>query len=493
MAHSRFPLAALRWVMRLLFGTSEAHPLIKTGGLADVSGSLPPALHRAGVAVRLVLPGYPQVLEALPGLVEVGRLRLTPGGEARILAGTLPGSDCPLWVLDLPRLFARGGGPYVDHHGWDWEDNGERFGVFSRALAELALDRAGLGWRADVLHCNDWQTGLAAAWVHGAEERPRTVFTIHNLAYQGIFPRSTFDFLGLPGWMWEMGGLEFHGNCAFIKGGLAFADRLTTVSPSYAREICDPVAGRGLDGLLRHRSADLCGIVNGIDDALWNPAADPALPACYSAADLSGKAVCKAGLRGLFGLPERPGLLLGMVSRLVEQKGIGLFLGALEALCARDVQIVLQGSGEQHLVDALEAARARWPDRLALHIGYSEARAHLVEAGADAFLMPSLYEPCGLNQLYSLRYGTPPIVRATGGLADTVVDAGPAQRAAGTANGFTFFDPSPAALLSAVDRALGLFAQPEEWRKLQRAGMGLDLSWRRSAERYLALYEELLA
>lgn len=483
--------------MRILFVSSEAHPVIKTGGLADVSGSLALTLTRLGHDVRLVLPCYSQVRNSLPGLQTIARPTVEPQrGALRILRGELPSEDgpgCPLWLVDSPCHFDRDGGPYIDERGADWNDNGERFGLFCRVGRALALGHAGLDWRPDIVHCNDWQTGLICALLADEPHRPRTVFTIHNLAYQGLFPRSLFDFLKLPERLWSLHGLEYHGMLSFIKGGLVFADRLTTVSPGYAREILSAEHGRGLHGLLQNRRAHLLGILNGIDTTSWDPQTDPHIWQRYSARRLKAKRANTKGLRAAFELPDTPSsLLLGMVTRLVEQKGIDLVLAALPQLMRRPIQLVIQGSGQGALEGALQQAQRRWPTRLRLNLGYSETTAHRIEAGADAFLMPSRFEPCGLNQMYSLRYGTPPIVRRTGGLADTVVDASPEALSAGAATGFCFDAPEADALVAAVDRALELFQQPKAWRALQRTGMQQDFSWLRSAQRYLQLYEALL-
>ena len=477
---------------RVLFVASEATPLIKTGGLADVAGALPAALGEAGWDLRLLLPAYRPVLAA-GGFRPAGRLRL-PGlpGEVGILAGALPEAGVPVWLVDYPPAFDRDGHPYLDAGGEPWPDNAERFALLCRAAVAVAGDRAGLGWRADLVHCHDWQTALVPALLD--RPGPATVFTIHNLAYQGVFPGERFWQLGLPPGLWSPEGLEYYGQVSFIKGGLQFAHWLTTVSPTYAKEIQTPEFGCGLDPLLRHRAGRLRGILNGIDTLTWDPARDPHLAAPYSAADLSGKAACRPALLKEMGLPERPGsLLIGCIGRLVEQKGIDLILDALPELLSGPVQMVLLGSGEARFEQALQQAAAERPDRLAVRIGYDEGLAHRIEAGADCFLMPSRFEPCGLNQMYSQRYGTPPIVRRTGGLADTVSDATSLNLRRGTATGFTFGPATPAALLGAVDRALRVFRNTAEWRRLVQTAMTQDHSWTQRAQRYTALYEDALA
>ena len=481
--------------MKILFASSEAHPLVKTGGLADVSGALPKALHDLDQDVRLVLPAYQTLLARAGRLTEIASLQLTGhSAPVRVLQGTLPDTRIPIYLIDAPRCFDRPGNPYTGPDGNDWPDNAQRFATFGRAIVELAMDRAGLGWRPDLVHCNDWQTGLAPALLSLESGRPATLFTVHNLAYQGLFDWATFQTLELPYAWWSMYALEFHGKVSFMKGGLTFADRLTTVSPTYAEEIRTPAYGCGLEGLLQHRAGHLTGILNGVDYGVWDPATDPLLEQHFSRRSLKGKAANKQALQAAFGLPIAPRLpLFAHVGRLVEQKGIDLVLGLLPELLQRPLQLAMLGSGQQYLEAALADAHALHPDRLGLRIGYDEALAHRIEAGADAFLMPSRFEPCGLNQLYSLRYGTLPIVRRTGGLADTVVDATPAHLDAGTATGFVFEAATPEALLGAIDRALALYAQTSAWNRAVKTAMDQDYSWKRSAQAYLALYGRTVA
>ncbi len=485
---------------RVLFVASEAYPLIKTGGLGDVCGSLPPALAALGVDVRLLLPAY---RDALARLAAVQRLTDIYVPEVNLnvslLQATLPGTRAPVWLLDCPPAYDRPGNPYLDAHGQPWGDNAERFALLARVATRIALGDVDLGWRPDVVHCHDWQAGLVPALLAQHTPRPATVFTIHNLAYQGLFPRSTFVALQLPEPLWSIDGLEFHGQLSFIKGGIAFADCITTVSPTYAREIQTPAFGCGLDGLLRHRAAaarthapTLVGILNGIDTEEWNPQDDRHLVMGYTAERLDDKLANKRALQEQLGLPrEARTALIGNVGRLVEQKGVDLLLAALPPLLQLPLQLVVLGTGEARFAHALRAAAARHPERLAVIIGYDEHLAHRIEAGADMFLMPSRFEPCGLNQLYSLRYGTVPIVHRVGGLADTVVDSAPANLAADTATGVVFEEPTVAALVAAVERALALYRQPALWRAIQRAGMRQDFSWRHSAAEYLKLYRAL--
>ncbi len=483
------------YMSRILFASSEAHPLVKTGGLADVSGSLPPALAALGEEVRLVLPAYRSVLDRLRRqLKNVASLTL-PGLKepVAILEARLPETKIPVWLVHSPIHFDRVGAPYAASNGRDWNDNPNRFATFCRVVTELACDRAGLQWRPDVVHCNDWQSGLVPALLALETTRPATIFTIHNLAYQGQFPAEVFDELALPEALWTMHGVEFYGQLSFIKGGLACADWITTVSPTYAAEIRTAQFGYGLEGLLSHRATRLRGILNGCDYRVWDPRQDSLLPQNFDRDNLSGKAANKQALQQHFALPTQAEVpLIGLVGRLVEQKGIDLVIQALPELLER-AQVALVGTGDAKAEAQLRQLAERYPGRLGLFLGYDEALAHLVEAGADLFLMPSRFEPCGLNQLYSLRYGTLPVVRRTGGLADTVVDATPANLENGSATGFVFDTASAAAMGQAVHRALDLWPDSERWQQLMRTGMAQDFSWEQSARDYQALYREAIA
>lgn len=480
---------------KILFVTSEAQPLMKTGGLGDVCGGLPRALHGLGADVRLLLPGYRDSLRRAGRLKMVAQLNLPPLAQpVTLLEGRLPGTRVKVWLIDFPPAYDRPGNPYLNAHGHPWHDNAARFALLARVAVAIARDTAGLAWRPDVVHAHDWQAGLVPALLATEPARPATVFTIHNLAYQGLFPYSTFQSLRLPASLWSLHALEFHGQLSFIKGGIAFADRVTTVSPSYAREIQTLEHGHGLDGLLRHRGAHLSGILNGIDAYIWNPARDPHLASRYSMHRLAHKAPNKTALQKEFNLPvDAEVALLGLVSRLVRQKGIDLVLAALPELLDLPVQLVAIGSGEPQYERALRAAAVRSPGCVAMLAGYDEAVAHRIQAGADIFLMPSRFEPCGLSQLYSLRYGTVPLVRRVGGLADTVTDATPDALAAGTATGIVFDAATPAAFVHAVKRALALRRNARIWKQLQLAGMRQDFSWRHSAAEYLRLYDQALA
>lgn len=479
---------------RVLFCTSEIAPLIKTGGLADVSASLPRALAELGCDLRIVLPGYRDVLAQLEARNVVLEATLE-GHRIEIVEASL--GDLPrLWLVCCAGLFDRPGNPYLAPDGADWPDNAERFALFGRAIALLA-GRAVAGFRPDLVHLNDWQTGIAGALLGRAPgrppRRPKLLFTIHNLHFQGLFDGTYFQRLALPPELASMHALEFHGRLSFIKGGIVFADTITTVSPHYAEEIQTPELGCGLDGLLRHRSTDLRGVLNGIDTRVWNPALDDLIPARYDIDSLHRKALDKQALLEAVGLPPGDGPLLGMVSRLTHQKGIDLVLGALPRLLEQDLRLVVLGSGTAEHQGALHAAAAAHPGRVAFANGYSEPLAHLVEAGADIFLMPSRFEPCGLNQMYSMAYGTPPVVRRTGGLADTVVAVSGAQPSSSEpGTGFLFDAPTPAALTAAVRSACATYRDTERWRAVQRNGMRQDFSWNASARRYLGLYEDLV-
>lgn len=481
--------------MKILFATSEAHPLIKTGGLADVSGSLPVALQQDGHDVRLVLPAYRQVLAKLEHINVIAHLDIFTAPETvRILEATLPNSDVTVWLVDAPTLFDRDGGPYATTTGDDWEDNGWRFAVFGRTVVELAMDRAELQWRPDVVHGNDWQCGIAHALLHLEPHRPASIFTIHNLAYQGLFSRAVFDGLLVPPQLWSPDGMEFYDRVSFIKGGLSYADRITTVSPTYAQEIRHAEFAYGLEGLLTHRAGKLVGILNGIDYGDWNPETDAHIEHHYSAENLDGKQLNKQSLQNHFELPNEDVPLFGLVGRLVGQKGIDLVIEALPDLLERGAQIVILGSGEKRFEKALLALAEQHPGQIGVHIGYDETLAHRIEAGADIFLMPSRFEPCGLNQLYSLRYGTLPMVRRTGGLADTVVDSNDQNLADGSATGFVFNHPNSAELIVTINRAITLYRDnPKGWQQVMKTGMNKDFSWERSAARYGELYDEALS
>ena len=481
--------------LKVLYAASEALPLIKTGGLADVAGSLPAALRWANVDARLVLPAYPQAVELSGKLRPIATTRI-PGcpDPVRILEGEVA-DQVPLYLVDAPGFFDRRGNPYTDRSGRDWVDNAWRFSTFCRTVVMMAMNRLDLGWHPDLVHTNDWQTGLISALLAQEWNRPATVFTVHNLSYQGLFDRRTFDSLHLPVQLWSHEAVEFHDKLSFIKGGLAFADWITTVSPTYARQILDPAYGYGLEGLLAHRQDRLAGILNGIDYRIWDPSNDPHLIQSYDHDTFDLKHANKAHLQRELGLVEDPEVfLVGHIGRVVEQKGVDLILEVLPRLMERGrVQVAVLGSGAHDLEEALRAAAARYPGRVAVQIGYNEPLAHRIEAGADAFVMPSRFEPCGLNQIYSLRYGTVPIVHRTGGLADTVVDASPQHLLNGAATGFVFDQAEAASLWDALERAMEMYHRPGMWwRKLASTGMDQDFSWPASAARYIEIYHKAL-
>jgi len=475
---------------KILFVSSEVHPLIKTGGLADVAGSLPLSLAQLGQDIRIFMPNY----GAIKYNQEVHK-KCTLHIDNRtihILETKLPDSDVIVWLLDYPDFFGNKGNPYVDEHGHSWINSAERFALFSRIAVEIAQDRAHLDWQADVVHCNDWQSGLVPALLSIEPTRPATVFTIHNMAYQGIFSQETFQQLNLPGELWNHHAIEFYGMMSFIKGGIACADHITTVSPTYALEIQTPEFGYGLDGLLHHRHNELNGILNGIDLEQWSPEHDTRIPQTYSTGRLAKKLINKTALQKHFALPENESIpVIALISRLVDQKGINLVIACLEHLVDYPMQFVLLGSGDKELEHQLKNLSYLYPDQISIKLGYDEDLAHLIEAGADLFLMPSLFEPCGLNQLFSQRYGTLPIVRNTGGLADTVVDTLAETIADQTATGFVFNEPSVGALLETVKRALLIYANSKVWKQLQKNAMKKDFSWQKSAKEYIALYKTL--
>ncbi|MGE0875757.1 MAG: glycogen synthase GlgA [Burkholderiales bacterium] len=480
--------------IRALFVTPECAPLVKTGGLADVSAALPAALTRIAVDVRVLMPAYAPVLAQFPAREEIARI---PGTAhfpaARLLQAGLDGG-VPLLLLDCPELFDRPGGPYMDAAGAEWPDNALRFGQLSRVAALLAGSRAPLDWRPEVLHCNDWQAGLAPAYLHfAAEPHAASLITIHNLAFQGVFDAGYVGELGLPADSFHMHGLEYYGRLSFLKAGLRYAGHITTVSPTYAAEIQREPLGMGMHGLLAERRDALSGILNGIDTALWDPARDPLIAQPYDAASLAAKAASKRALQQRLGLRVDADVpLLAVVSRLAHQKGIDLVLEAADALCALPAQLAVLGTGEQALEQALAARAACTPGSVAAVLAFDEALSHLFEAGADIFLMPSRFEPCGMNQMYSQRYGTVPVVHATGGLVDSVTDCTPRTLAAGTATGFCFAPAQAHAMLGAVTRAAHAYREPQTWQALQRAGMARDFSWDEGARRYRELYARLL-
>jgi starch synthase len=474
--------------MRILMVASEAFPLAKTGGLADVTSALARSLARRGHDVRLMLPAYRGVakLARAQTMLQLGDPLAV--GTTQLLRGRLPDDDAvEVWLVDNPALYDRPGDPYLDPSGHDWPDNHLRFALLARAAAMVTIAGVALGWAPQVVHAHDWQAGLVPAYLHWwGGPRPATVFTIHNLHFAGRFAPHLCSAVALPPHAYSMHGVELYGSLSFLKAGLYYSDRLTTVSPEYAKEIQTPLGGEGLQGLLSARSPDLTGILNGIDVEQWSPATDPHLAARYQASTLGEKAASKAALQTELGLrvdPEAP--LLGSVGRLTWQKGVDLMLGALPVLLEQGGQLAMLGSGEPALESAVKQAAQQHPGRVAFAHGYDEPLSHRIIAGSDIFAVPSRFEPCGLTQMYAMRYGTVPIVRRTGGLADTVRDASAKQ-----GEGFVFEQASGAAFGAALQRALDAFGHAERWRELQLRGMGRDFGWARSAAAYESLYEQ---
>ena len=476
--------------LKVLSIASEVFPLVKTGGLADVAGALPAALAREDVEIRTLIPAYPAVLDRLADAETAHEYADLFGGPARVLAGRAAGLN--LFAIDAPHLFGRAGNPYLGPDGLNWPDNARRFAGLARVGADIGLGAIG-AFSPQVVHAHDWQAALAPAYLHYAgRPRPGTAITIHNIAFQGHFPISVFGELGLPPYAFAIDGVEYFGGVGYLKAGLRLSDRITTVSPTYAREIMTPEFGMALDGLLRSRAADVQGIVNGIDDEVWNPAADAALPQTYSALRIDMRVRNKTALQTRMGLAprlDRP--LFGVVSRLSDQKGLDLLLQALPGIIAKGGQLALLGSGEPALEAGFTAAAGARPDSVGCVLGYDEKLAHLIQAGADFIVVPSRFEPCGLTQLCALRYGAPPIVARVGGLADTVIDANEAAMAAGVATGVQFHPSSLDALTHALDRALAISRDPAVLRRLRLNGMRADVSWRGPAKHYAALYRAL--
>ena len=481
--------------MNILFAASEAFPFIKTGGLGDVVHSLPHALNKLGDEVRLVLPAYRDVLASVDSIRQLGAIDV-PGAGARHNVHILQAHENILgdylYLIDVPDLFDRPGNPYVHSEGYAWPDNAERYTVFSRAVALMAKWIPRTSWRPEVLHCHDWQTGMVPAFLSMVHKAPASIFTIHNLAYDGHFSHDEFNKLGLPPHWWSPEYAEFYGGFSMLKAGMVFSDHVTTVSPTYAREICTPEFGNRFDGVLRHLGDRFSGILNGIDLNIWDPQTDKHIAQQYSYDDgfTEAKAANKKDLLNEAGLPDKEAPLLGFIGRLVEQKGIDLITTMLQQLLANhEVQMVVLGSGQKMYEEDLQRLVAEYPDQLHVHIGYSEELAHKIEAGADMFLMPSRFEPCGLNQMYSLRYGTPPVVNNTGGLADTVVDVTLRTLKDRTATGFVINEATTEALFTMVLSALDLYRNKKLWHEVCITAMQQDLGWETSAAEYRKLYQ----
>jgi starch synthase len=482
--------------MKVLHTASEIFPLVKTGGLADVVAALPKALIDAGASVRLLLPGFPEILAGVQNQRPVCELGAIFGaGKVSLRLGQMPDSGVPAYVIHAPYLFGRNGNPYLAADGKEWSDNLQRFALLGWVSAHLACGELDNNWLPDVLHAHDWHAAMACAYLATRPDtRVATVFTVHNLAYQGLFDHRDFHLLGLPARLLHPSGLEYHGQLSFMKAGLAYADRVTTVSPTYAAEMATEEFGCGLDGVVRDRGAKVSGILNGVDTTVWNPMDDAAIAANYSASALQGKDFCKKEFQQSMGLDvDSKAPLFCIVSRLTWQKGLDLVLACLPNLLAAGGQLAVQGTGDPALEAAFTQAARAHPGKVAVRVGYDEKAAHQMMAGADVILVPSRFEPCGLTQLYAFRYGAIPLVRHVGGLADTVVHTNPETLRRDEATGFIFETATPSALAAALTQATQTYAQPEIWRQIVLRGMSRNFSWEHSASQYLSLYGEALA
>ncbi len=476
-------------MITILSVVSELFPLVKTGGLGDVTAALPPALGELGVGVTTLIPGYPSVMAALDGAQEVRRDGDFFGGAARLLAGRAGGLD--LLVIDAPHLYDRPGNPYVGPDGRDWPDNGLRFGALGWMAARIGLGEI-VALKPDIVHAHDWQAALTMAYLaYDGRPRARTVFTVHNLAYQGQFSADLLSALRLPPRAYAIDGVEYYGGIGFLKAGLQFADRITTVSPTYAAEIQTPANGCGIDPLLRMRAGVLSGIINGIDVEVWNPASDPHIPARYERSSIEARRLNKQALQDRFGLRSDPDrLLFGAVTRFAWQKGMDLLSAAVPTLQEVNAQLVVLGTGERELEQRFTSIVQDHRGSVGCKIGYDEDLAHLIQAGSDALLVPSRFEPCGLTQLCALRYGAVPVVAKVGGLADTIIDLDAAG--SGKATGLQFSPVTQDALEATIRRTAALWRRRADWARVQRNGMAVDVSWAESARKYLRLYDELL-
>jgi starch synthase len=483
-------------VTRVLQVSAEIFPLLKTGGLADIAGAIPAALAQAGCDVRLLLPGFAPILTDLQSVDAEFSVKAPWGERATVRRGWLAALNAVAYVIDAPGLYLRAGGPYEDAQRQPYADNHKRFALLGFVGARLA-DGLDSKWSPSVVHSHDWHAGLTSAYMAysgGSAHQVASVFTIHNLAYQGLFDASHFKETGLPAEAYSVDGLEFHGQMSFMKAGLVYSDRITTVSPSYAREIQTPEQGCGLDGLLRARSCALSGILNAVDESVWDPAVDALISHRFDAKKMAGKALCKTSLQQALGLePHRDALLFGVVSRLTEQKGLHLVLAGLDALLQRGGQLALLGTGEPWLEEAFRDRARAFPQRVSVRIGYDESYAHQVFAASDVTLVPSRFEPCGLTQMYGLKYGSLPLVHRVGGLADTVVDSSLEDLADGTANGFVFGEFSQPAFDRAVRRAFALYDDKAQWQRVRARGMQQPLGWANAAAQYVSVYQQAMA
>lgn len=478
--------------MNVLFVASECAPFVKTGGLADVIGAVPKTLSSLGVAVRVMLPAYPALAKILKSGKTILGIDDLHGGPAKLVAAKAEGLH--LLLLDAPHLFDRPGSIYLGADGKDWADNHLRFGALSQVAAKVAREGVD-GWQPDLVNAHDWQAALVPAYLRQSDKSgPPCVLTIHNIAFQGVYDASELKALGLSNDLFTSEGLEYWGKLSFLKAGIAFSDKITTVSPTYARELLMPEFGMGLEGILQARRGDLSGILNGIDLDAWDPATDPELTAPYSAGQLKQKAKNRATVEGKFGLKANPqSPLFCVISRLTTQKGLDLLLEVLPGLVGRGARLALLGSGDKAIEGGFIGAAHRWSGSVGTIIGYDEGLSHLMQGGSDAILIPSRFEPCGLTQLYGLRYGTIPVVARTGGLADTVIDANEAALVAKCATGVQFAPVTAPALDQAIMRTCDLFDQKRVWSAMQRRAMRHPVGWEQSAKAYLDLYQSLAA
>ncbi len=478
--------------LKVLSVVSEIYPLVKTGGLADVAGALPAALAPHGVEMRTLVPGYPAVMAALEAAEPVYEFDHLFGGPGRLLAARAGGLD--LFVIEAAHLYDRPGGPYAGPDGGDWPDNAQRFAALGAVASGIGLGLVP-AFVPDVVQAHDWQAGLAPAYLHySGARRPGTVATVHNIAFQGKFAPELAPALGFPPEAMSIHGIEYYGTLGFLKAGLKLSDRITTVSPTYAGEILQPEGGMGLEGLLNDRSAVVHGILNGLDVAAWNPAQDSLIAAAFDVKNLKAREANKAALQAAFGLPPNPAaLVFGVVSRLSWQKGLDLLADSLGTVLQLDAQLVLLGSGDADLAVRFAGAAAANPGRIGVRLGYDETVAHLIQAGSDALVVPSRFEPCGLTQLSALRYGALPVVARVGGLADTVIDVNEVARTAGVGTGVQFSPVTAPALQLALRRTHQLWQDQKLWKKLQRNAMTTDVSWDRAARDYANLFRTLVA
>jgi starch synthase len=474
--------------------SSEIFPLIKTGGLADVSGALPTALQASGIDVKCLIPGYSTVLEKVENIKFLGTLEVFKNISCDLLSGTVPNTKLEVIIVKHAGLYERDGGPYTHPQGHDWSDNPMRFGVLSKVASLLSIYQSFWDWVPDIVHCNDWQTGLAPYYMRqqGLTEA-KSLLSIHNIAFQGNFEQHWVKSLELSPKDFQIDGFEFYQQVSFLKAGIFYADQLSTVSPTYALEIQTEAFGFGLQGLLQLRSSDIVGILNGIDTEEWNPETDPYLPTVYSEKKLSGKAKVKTVLQEQLHLTvQQDAPLLGVVSRLTHQKGLDILIESMPELIALGCQFAILGGGEKSFEAQFIAYAEQYPNQVSVTIGYNEPLSHLIMAGVDIFMMPSRFEPCGLNQLYGLRYGTPPVVSNTGGLADSICHTNAETILNNTATGFVIENVNKMSLLVTIKQALSIWKDKKTWVKIQKNGMKKDVGWKHSADAYVALYEKLL-